>query len=128
MSRASSIAAVCVMQVMTSACGEESALSRRGCADACPRPLDAGPEPAESGDGYHPKPPVEHDAAPPLPCNGFSSLCDRSYDRVVFLGTHASMASGGSWFRPAQGRTIGQQLANGGVRALMLEVHASHDI
>lgn len=61
--------------------------------------------------------------SPPSPCNGWSQLCDRTYDRVSFPATHASMAtSNPPWDFPAQTKSILQQLDDS-IRTLMLEVH-----
>lgn len=58
-----------------------------------------------------------------LPCNTWPQLCDRTYDKISFPTTHASMAyATPPWDFPAQRKSILQQLDDS-IRALMLEVH-----
>lgn len=112
---------------------------RRSCIALSLMVLSCGGDPPDRrsrGDAGVPIPPGDGStlqdgppAIPPLdgalgtPCNGDPALCDRAYDGIVFLGTHLSMASGPAWLHPTQGRTLTEQLASGGVRALELEVH-----
>ncbi|MEM6995749.1 MAG: hypothetical protein AAF721_34890 [Myxococcota bacterium] len=59
-----------------------------------------------------------------LPCNGAVALCDRSYDTVVFPGTHNSVAATESGFAAIsanQTRPIETQLLDG-IRVLLLDV------
>jgi hypothetical protein len=61
------------------------------------------------------------------PCNGSPQLCGRRYDTVSFPTSHAAMANEATlWDFPAQRHSIRRQL-DGGMRALMLEVHAGED-
>ncbi len=56
-------------------------------------------------------------------CNGFSQLCDRPYDKVVYAATHNSMADSEDQFLgPSQDPSIVHQLDNG-VRALLIDTH-----
>ena len=57
-------------------------------------------------------------------CNGSADLCDRTLDRVAFVGTHNSMAAEGEpgWLFAAQDAGIGPQLDDG-VRALLIDTH-----
>jgi hypothetical protein len=56
-------------------------------------------------------------------CNGLESLCGKPLDRVVFPGTHNSMAAASvpDWYMPNQERGISQQLDDG-IRALLVDV------
>lgn len=87
-------------------------------------PLDAQ-DVTTPGDGYISHLPYDS-GGPVVVCNGASSLCERAYDRVVFLGTHRSMAAGTAWVHPTQGRTLTEQLNSGGVRVIELELHWSN--
>lgn len=56
-------------------------------------------------------------------CNGHIELCDRRLDKVVFAGTHNSMAATAANFITArQSGGIGAQLASG-VRAFLVDLH-----
>ena len=58
-----------------------------------------------------------------LACNGFSQLCDRPYNQVVYAATHNSMANSEARFLgPSQDPSIVHQLDNG-VRALLIDTH-----
>jgi len=57
-------------------------------------------------------------------CNGDSSLCDRSYGNVSFVGAHDSYAVGTNSVSVNQDYNVTQQL-NDGVRMLQLQVHNS---
>ena len=60
----------------------------------------------------------------PLTCNGSTALCDRSYDQVVFPGTHNSVAATESGFASLnanQTHPITTQLEDG-IRVLLLDV------
>ena len=57
-------------------------------------------------------------------CNGFTELCDRPLNEVVFAGTHNSMSNQSipDWMFPQQEASIPQQLRDG-IRALLFDVH-----
>ena len=57
-------------------------------------------------------------------CNGDEAFCDLSLDRVVFPGTHNSMASVayGGWLFGEQNQPIRAQL-DAGIRALLVDAH-----
>jgi hypothetical protein len=58
-----------------------------------------------------------------LSCNGSRALCDRRYDQVTYLTSHNAMSSIERGFlAPEQDADLDGQL-DGGVRALMLDVH-----
>jgi len=57
-------------------------------------------------------------------CNGDSSLCDRSYGNVSFVGAHDSYAVGTNSVSVNQDYDVTQQL-NDGIRMLQLQVHNS---
>ncbi|KAJ2637217.1 hypothetical protein GGF40_002513 [Coemansia sp. RSA 1286] len=56
-----------------------------------------------------------------MKCNGYSELCDRKYDKVAYVTTHNSFATGDN-IAANQNKEIQQQLDDG-VRALMLDIH-----
>ena len=62
-------------------------------------------------------------------CNGDPRLCGRVLDKVVFPGTHNSMAGADveGWFMPNQQSGIAAQL-DGGIRALLIDVMAGIDV
>ncbi|MEM7154666.1 MAG: hypothetical protein AAF799_17590 [Myxococcota bacterium] len=66
------------------------------------------------------------DTSPPqLPCNGHVELCDRSFDQVVFPGTHNSHAALDDGFpiiNANHQRGIAQQLDDG-VRVMLLDIY-----
>lgn len=57
-------------------------------------------------------------------CNGYSELCDRRLDEIVFAGTHNSMGAAdiSDWMFANQERGIIQQLEDG-IRALLIDAH-----
>jgi len=57
-------------------------------------------------------------------CNGYSQLCARRVDQVVFPGTHNAMSAADSpgWLVANQSRDIAQQL-NDGIRAFKISTH-----
>ena len=57
-------------------------------------------------------------------CNGYSELCDRPLNEVVFPTTHNSMAAADipNWLFPIQEVSIRQQLEDG-VRGFLIDVH-----
>ncbi|KAL0479920.1 PI-PLC X domain-containing protein [Acrasis kona] len=57
-----------------------------------------------------------------LKCNGFSELCDRTFDNVAYLRTHNAYSVLGKYVIPNQHRSIMKQL-NEGVRSLDLDVY-----
>jgi hypothetical protein len=56
-------------------------------------------------------------------CGGDFGLCDKVFSEVSFLGTHLSMATAAAWPVQTQGRATLDQILQGGVRVLELEVH-----
>jgi len=58
-------------------------------------------------------------------CNGDSSLCDRSYSNVTFIGAHDSYAVGSS-VADNQDKDVTSQL-NDGIRALQIQTHNESD-
>ncbi|KAJ2855171.1 hypothetical protein J3B02_002303 [Coemansia erecta] len=56
-----------------------------------------------------------------MKCNGYSELCNRKYDKVAYVTTHNSFATGDN-IAANQNKEIPQQLDDG-VRALMLDIH-----
>ncbi len=63
-------------------------------------------------------------ASPIATCNGYSQLCGRRLDEVVFAGTHNSMSAADSpgWLIANQDRTIHQQLQDG-IRLFKISSH-----
>lgn len=64
-------------------------------------------------------------AAPPLPCNGHVELCERSFDAIVFPGTHNSHSALDDGFPPVianQQHGLARQLEDG-IRVLLLDVY-----
>jgi hypothetical protein len=62
--------------------------------------------------------------APEMRCNGYTALCDRRFDEVVFPTTHNAMSnSDDGWIMPNQEHGIARQLEDG-VRAMMLDTHS----
>ncbi len=57
-------------------------------------------------------------------CNGYTQLCSRRLDQVVFAGTHNAMSAADSpgWYIANQDRAIGQQLEDG-IRAFKISTH-----
>jgi len=55
-------------------------------------------------------------------CNGFSTLCDRSYGNVTFVGAHDSYAVGTNNLLANQDYNLTQQLTDG-VRMLQVQAH-----
>ncbi len=64
--------------------------------------------------------------SPPKPCNGFSELCNKKYDEVVYVTTHNAFNAkyGGSvnYTFPNQNYRVAKQLGDG-VRGLMIDVY-----
>lgn len=62
-------------------------------------------------------------------CNGKRALCSRPLDRVVFAGTHNSMASGDqpTWFFPAQEVNVRAQLQDG-IRGFQIDAHYGQQV
>lgn len=59
----------------------------------------------------------------PIKCNGYTELCDRPVNEVVFATTHNSMSiSDYGWVWPSQDGTITDQL-NYGIRAFLIDTH-----
>lgn len=65
------------------------------------------------------KPPL----APPTVCNGRAELCDRTFDKVAFPGTHNSMSNADDgWFPPNQEHGLRRQLDDG-IRVMLIDTH-----
>jgi hypothetical protein len=62
--------------------------------------------------------------AAPLTCNGYTQLCSRRLDQVVFPGTHNAMSAADSpgWFIANQTHGIARQLDDG-LRAFKISTH-----
>src|SRR5207248_9216713 len=69
----------------------------------------------------HGEPALAH---PITSCNGYSQLCDRPLNDVVFPATHNSMASAtdSGWLFPSQDGGITAQL-EAGIRGLLTDTH-----
>jgi uncharacterized membrane protein HdeD (DUF308 family) len=69
----------------------------------------------------HAEPRLAH---PIVACNGYSQLCDRPLNAVVFPGTHNSMgtSSESGWLFPNQDGGIAEQLSSG-IRGLLIDTH-----
>ena len=68
--------------------------------------------------------PVTAVASAVTACNGFSQLCDRTMDQVVFPGAHNAMSNqeAPGWMFPHHEAGMAQMLRDG-VRALLIDVH-----
>lgn len=62
-------------------------------------------------------------------CNGWSQLCDRPFDQVIFAGAHNAMGSSDDphWLFPNQDASI-TRLLDRGVRALLIDVTRGHPV
>ena len=69
-------------------------------------------------------PAPEATAAAITACNGYSELCDRPLNEVVFPTTHNSMAAADipNWMFPIHERSIRQQLEDG-IRGFLIDIH-----
>lgn len=91
-------------------------------------PPDASaPSVADTADvldpGRNSVPDADPDSSPRRACNGSEALCNAPLDRIVFPGTHNSMASReNDFFAPNHEFGIAQQLEDG-VRAMLLDTY-----
>jgi len=71
------------------------------------------------------RPAVEPVAVSVGACNGHPELCDRRVDQVAFAGAHNAMSNAqiSDWMFPHHMKGV-QAMLEGGVRALLLDVHA----
>ena len=95
---------------------------------ACSPAAATPPDPSSTSDtgaaGGSTTADVDSSAGEPLPCNGATPLCGRTYDTVVFPGTHNAFAATEAGFSPfAANQTVplAQQLEDG-IRVVLLDV------
>ncbi|PVZ97689.1 hypothetical protein BB558_006351 [Smittium angustum] len=61
---------------------------------------------------------------PTMHCNGYTQLCDRTYNKVAFSSTHNSFAYFKGNLASNQNKNIAEQL-NDGISAFMLDLHSN---